>query len=60
MLKKTTYAMLLPGDDIINPDTQTGRTVKRIDMARAKGYLCILFQDGTRTSGHESTECYRG
>lgn len=55
-----TYKMLTAGVRLINPDMPKRpiRVVKRVEHARARGYLVITFEDGSRTSGHESTVCF--
>jgi hypothetical protein len=55
-----TYKMLTPGLKLVLPDfpNRPPRVVKRVDQARARGYLVVSFEDGERTSGHESTVCF--
>ena len=49
---KKTYSNLLPGDVLVNIDLPhlPHRTVKRVDPARAKGYLVVTFEGGQSTS----------
>jgi len=60
-MTKTTYKKLQRGDVLVNPDFPRAapRTVKDVFQARARGYVVIEFQEGSRTSGHESTECFK-
>lgn len=59
-MTKLTYKQLRRGDELVNPDFPHAphRFVADVLPARARGYLVVTFVDGTRTSGHESTECY--
>ena len=45
---------LQPGDVLVNVDLPhlPHRTVKRVDQARAKGYVVVQFSDADQTSGH--------
>ena len=55
--KHVTYKQLTSGTKLVDPymPTKTPRVVKDVFRAKAKGYMVITFEDGTRTSGHEST-----
>jgi DNA polymerase elongation subunit (family B) len=52
-----TYKMLTRGLKLVNPDFPrlAPRVVRDVFQARAKGYMVVTFEDGSRTSGHEST-----
>lgn len=51
---------LEPGDVIVNVDFPRlpHRTVKRVDQARAKGYVVVQFTDADQTSGHGQNEVH--
>ncbi len=60
-MERTTYKQLQRGDVLVNPDFPSAapRTVRDVYQARAQGYLVIEFQEGSRTSGHESTVVFK-
>ena len=45
---------LNPGDVVVVPFTRVPpRTVRRVDQARARGYVVVSFTDADQTSGHK-------
>jgi hypothetical protein len=51
---------LKPGQKLVFPDRPTypPRTVKKVERAKANGYIVVLFEDGTRTSTHGGNPAY--
>lgn len=54
------FKKLTPGQQLVFPDRPhlPPRTVKRVDKAKANGYIVVLFEDGTCTSTHGGNPAY--